>query len=72
MMTSSSIATLPAAELATEQPRQLRVRFAAWRAERRRRAHLALELSRLDARDLADLGISRADFPAIIRGTYRR
>lgn len=72
MTTSSSIASIPTAELSTEQSRQLRARFAAWRAERRRRARLALELSRLDARDLADLGISRADFPAIIRGTYCR
>ncbi len=42
--------------------------FAEWR---QRREQLA-ELQRLDDRDLADLGISRADFPAIVKGTYKR
>lgn len=44
------------------------LRFEAWR---RRRAELA-ELAALDDRDLADLGISRGDFHAILDGTYRR
>ena len=43
-------------------------RFDEWR---RRRALLA-ELMSLSDRDLADLGIGRGDFPAILDGTYRR
>ncbi len=43
-------------------------RFQDWR---RRRRELA-ELARLDDRDLADLGITRGDFRAIVAGTYRR
>ncbi len=50
----------------------LGMRLRAWLKERRRRARLARELAQLDDRDLTDLGIGRADFPAIIRGTYRR
>lgn len=30
------------------------------------------ELSRMTDRDLADIGVSRADIPAIAEGTYRR
>jgi uncharacterized protein YjiS (DUF1127 family) len=50
----------------------LRGRFARWLAERRRRNQLARELALLSERDLSDLGIGRADFSSIIRGTYRR
>ena len=38
----------------------------------RRRRHELAELMRLDDRDLADLGIARGDFGAIVAGTYRR
>ena len=38
---------------------------------RRRRRELS-ELSRLDDRDLADLGIGRSDFHAIVNGYYTR
>ncbi|MGH7102457.1 MAG: hypothetical protein ACREFJ_08670 [Acetobacteraceae bacterium] len=48
------------------------MRLAAWLGERRRRARLAHELSLLGDRELTDLDISRADFPAIIRGTWHR
>jgi uncharacterized protein YjiS (DUF1127 family) len=50
----------------------LRGRFGRWLAERRRRGQLSRELAELSERDLSDLGIGRADFSAIIRGTYRR
>ncbi len=50
----------------------LRGRFGRWLEERRRRSRLARELAELSERDLSDLGIGRADFSAIIRGTYRR
>ncbi len=43
-------------------------RFQDWR---RRRRELS-ELMQLDARDLADLGIGRGDFRAIVDGTYSR
>ncbi|MGH7071785.1 MAG: DUF1127 domain-containing protein [Acetobacteraceae bacterium] len=33
---------------------------------------LAHQLSLLDDHELNDLGISRADFPSIIRGTWHR
>ncbi|HUA77552.1 MAG TPA: DUF1127 domain-containing protein [Acetobacteraceae bacterium] len=50
----------------------IRGRIARWFAERRRRNELARELVQLSDRDLSDLGIGRADFSAIIRGTYQR
>lgn len=37
-----------------------------------RRRALFAELSRMSDRDLADLGIGRGDFPAILDGTYQR
>ena len=43
-------------------------RFQDWR----RRRHELAELMRLDDRDLADLGIARGDFSAIVAGTYQR
>ena len=48
---------------------------AAWqarRAERRERRQIVRELSTYTDRELLDLGFSRADFPAILNGTYRR
>jgi uncharacterized protein YjiS (DUF1127 family) len=47
-------------------------RFRAWRARRRVYTETIDGLTRLDARDLRDLGISRYDFEDIARGTYRR
>ncbi|MGH7051850.1 MAG: DUF1127 domain-containing protein [Acetobacteraceae bacterium] len=70
MTTCSSISSPSAAVLSKGGSRRLRL--AAWLGERRRRAGLAHQLSRLDDRELTDLGISRADFPAIIRGTWHR
>jgi len=46
--------------------------FTAWRAERRERARIARELATYTDRELFDLRIQRADFPAIINGTYTR
>ena len=40
----------------------------AWAARR----VVAEELAGLDDRTVADLGLTRGDFPAIIAGTYRR
>jgi uncharacterized protein YjiS (DUF1127 family) len=40
----------------------------AWAAQRA----VAEELAGLDDRTVADLGLTRGDFPAIIAGTYRR
>jgi uncharacterized protein YjiS (DUF1127 family) len=36
------------------------------------RRAVAEELAMLDGRTVADLGLTRGDFPAIIAGTYRR
>ncbi|HWK47471.1 MAG TPA: hypothetical protein VNT30_22290 [Stellaceae bacterium] len=46
--------------------------FSAWRAEQRQRNEIARELASYSSRELQDLRIDRADFPAIINGTYRR
>jgi uncharacterized protein YjiS (DUF1127 family) len=43
-----------------------------WLFQRRERAELVKTLSKMGDRDLRDLGISRADFPAIVQGVYRR
>jgi uncharacterized protein YjiS (DUF1127 family) len=51
---------------------RLRANFTARRAEQRRRNRIVTELSRYTDRELADLGFSRADFPAIASGTYMR
>jgi uncharacterized protein YjiS (DUF1127 family) len=47
-------------------------RFEGWMAERRERAELVRTLRMMGERDLRDVGISRADFPAIVEGVYRR
>jgi len=46
--------------------------FTAWRTEQRKRAQIARELATYTDRELFDLGIQRADVPAIINGTYTR
>ena len=46
--------------------------FTAWRTEQRERARIARELATYSDRELFDLRIQRADFPAIINGTYTR
>ena len=49
-----------------------RERFAAWRAKRAYRARIALELNSYTDRELFDLGIQRADIPAVLNGTFKR
>ena len=46
--------------------------FTAWRTEQRKRAQIARELATHTDRELFDLRILHADFPAIIDGTYTR
>jgi len=46
--------------------------FTVWRAEQRKRAQIARELATYTDRELFDLRVQRADFPAIINGTYTR
>ncbi len=53
-------------------PRALFARIVAWQARRARQARIMRELSTYADRDLADLGFTRADIPAVARGTYRR
>jgi uncharacterized protein YjiS (DUF1127 family) len=47
-------------------------RFSAWRRQRATRARITRELATYTDRELFDLGITRADIPAVINGTYRR
>ncbi len=51
---------------------RLVAKFDTWLANRRERAELLRTLHLMGDRDLHDLGISRADFPAIVEGSYRR
>jgi uncharacterized protein YjiS (DUF1127 family) len=46
-------------------------RFSEVRAERRRRARDFHALSESTDRQLWDMGISRADVPSVVNGTYR-
>jgi uncharacterized protein YjiS (DUF1127 family) len=55
-----------------QAPGKLRRAFTAWRSEQRRRRQVVRELNAYSDRELLDLGFSRADFPAILSGTYRR
>src|SRR5436305_1962852 len=52
----------------SEFPSRLRAR----RDEQRSRRQTVRELNVYTDRELLDLGFSRADFPAILDGTYRR
>jgi uncharacterized protein YjiS (DUF1127 family) len=47
-------------------------RVADWRQARRERAQMRRELLSYTNRELFDLGVSGADIPAIVAGTYRR
>ena len=58
--------------LTADRPASLKARFLAWRERRRQRAQMARELLSYTDRELFDLGISRADIPAILNGTYKR
>jgi uncharacterized protein YjiS (DUF1127 family) len=49
-----------------------RVRFTAWREKRAYRARITRELHSYTDRELFDLGIQRADIPAVVNGTFRR
>jgi uncharacterized protein YjiS (DUF1127 family) len=46
-------------------------RVAAWRVSRNRQSRLLRELSESTDRQLWDMGLSRADIPAVVRGAYR-
>jgi hypothetical protein len=46
--------------------------FTAWRSEQRKRAQITRELATYTDRELFELRIQRADFPAIINGSYTR
>jgi uncharacterized protein YjiS (DUF1127 family) len=47
-------------------------RVGAWFAERRAAREAYRELQSLSDRELADLGISRADIRSVVNGTYQR
>lgn len=46
--------------------------LADWNRERLRRKNVAGELASMSDMELRDLGISPADFPSIVDGTFRR
>jgi uncharacterized protein YjiS (DUF1127 family) len=52
--------------------RRYAVQFRAWRAQRQQVARVTAELNCYTERELADLGLSRADIPSVARGTFRR
>ena len=47
-------------------------RILAWREGRRERMRVLREMSRLEDRDLRDLGLSRFDIEAIASGRFKR
>jgi uncharacterized protein YjiS (DUF1127 family) len=47
-------------------------RFGAWLAERRRAARTKRELMAYSDRELADMGLTRADIPRVARGQLTR
>ena len=51
---------------------RLVARLDGWLFAHRHRREVTKLLSQMSDRDLRDLAISRADFPAIVNGTYRR
>lgn len=69
---ASHVLTPTGSLAAAEQRTSLKARFLAWRERRRERARIARELLSYTDRELFDLGISRADIPAILDGTYKR
>ena len=69
---ASHVMNSAAGLVAADRPASLKDRFLAWRERRRERARIARELLSYTDRELFDLGISRADIPAILDGTYRR
>ena len=52
--------------------RELSLKWQRAKAEREQVFRITQELERHSDRDLADLGLSRADIPDVARGTYRR
>ncbi|WP_088347174.1 MULTISPECIES: DUF1127 domain-containing protein [Rhodomicrobium] len=62
---------LPAANGAVGRVRRAVQNFAAWSAERRAYRQAVFELEQLSERDLADIGIARADIPSIARNAAK-
>ena len=67
----STVAFRGVAALRLKQ-RQLSLKWQRAKAEREQIFRITQELERCNDRDLADLGLSRADIPDVARGTYRR
>ncbi len=53
-------------------PNALMARLNAWRGKRREIARIEFELGTYTERNLADLGLTSSDIPAVARGQYRR
>lgn len=67
----STVAFRGVAALKLKQ-RELGLRWQRAKAERERIFRITQDLERCSDRQLADLGLSRADIPDVARGTYRR
>lgn len=57
---------------AAASPNALMARLNAWRSKRREIARIEFELRTYTERNLADLGLTAYDIPAVARGQYRR
>lgn len=62
---------IPASQGAESGLRRLARSFAAWSAERRAYREAVFELEQLSERDLADIGIARADIPSVARNAAK-
>ena len=67
----STVAFRGAAALKLKQ-RELSLKWQRAKMEREQIFRITQDLERCSERQLADLGLSRADIPAVARGTYRR
>jgi uncharacterized protein YjiS (DUF1127 family) len=72
MATIARSQTRTAARPATDGLHALALRFRAFREAARERTRIQRELMTYTDDQLADLGLSRHDIPAVAAGTYRR
>ncbi len=72
MATIARSQTRTAARPVADSLQGLALRFQAFREASRNRARIRRELMTYTDHQLADLGLSRGDIPAVAAGTYRR
>jgi len=69
---STSILSLPSLTALRTKQGQLRLTWQRARLQRQEITRITRELADCSDRQLADLGLSRAEIPAVARGTYCR